>query len=297
MKRNGKMFLALALVLALTASLFSAAFAETYTQFKDRLLETPRILFQHKKAGLKLGDLPVYTAPTLKGLRMAKGRAKIDTDRELFMAGKTSDGWLLVRYDPGNGTIRTGYIPPQYVRKVKAGKLNYLVDIPVVAAEQIPVTDDPIGGRNFFYTLQQGENFSILGKYTYHGSWWYIECTVDGKTARGFIDRVGSRILPGSSVEDNLNQTPFTLEDLRAPSTSPYGQEKIGDVTIVGSDRSARKLVHREADKNSTQTTVVYPTLVYPYYATRTGTNGHTWYYIYVEEDSIWGWIDGDMVR
>ena len=297
MKRNGKMFLALALVLALTASLFSAAFAETYTQFKDRLLETPRILFQHKKAGLKLGDLPVYTAPTLKGLRMAKGRAKIDTDRELYMAGKTSDGWLLVRYDPGNGTIRTGYIPPQYVRKVKAGKLNYLVDIPVVAAEQIPVTDDPIGGRNFFYTLQQGENFSILGKYTYHGSWWYIECTVDGKTARGFIDRVGSRILPGSSVEDNLNQTPFTLEDLRAPSTSPYGQEKIGDVTIVGSDRSARKLVHREADKNSTQTTVVYPTLVYPYYATRTGTNGHTWYYIYVEEDSIWGWIDGDMVR
>lgn len=297
MKRNGKMFLALALVLALTASLFSAAFAETYTQFKDRLLETPRILFQHKKAGLKLGDLPVYTAPTLKGLRMANRRAKIDTDRELYMAGKTSDGWLLVRYDPGNGTIRTGYIPPQYVRKVKAGKLNYLVDIPVVAAEQIPVTDDPIGGRNFFYTLQQGENFSILGKYTYHGSWWYVECTVDGKTARGFIDRVGSKILPGSSVEDNLNQTPFTLEDLRAPSTSPYGQEKIGDVTIVGSDRSARKLVHREADKNSTQTTVVYPTLVYPYYATRTGTNGHTWYYIYVEEDSIWGWIDGDMVR
>lgn len=297
MRRNGKMFLALMLVLALTASLFSAAFAETYTQFKDRVLETPRILFQHKKAGLKLGDLPVYTAPTLKGLRMAKGRAKIDTDRELFMAGKTSDGWLLVRYDPGNGTIRTGYIPPQYVRKVKAGKLNYLVDIPVVAAEQIPVTDDPIGGRNFFYTLQQGENFSILGKYTYHGSWWYIECTVDGKTARGFIDRVGSRILPGSSVEDNLNQTPFTLEDLRAPSTSPYGQEKIGDVTIAGSDRSTRKLVYRDADKKSTQTTVVYPTLVYPYYATRTGTNGHMWYYIYVEEDSIWGWIDSEVVR
>lgn len=297
MRRNGKMFLALMLVLALTASLFSAAFAETYTQFKGRVLETPRILFQHKKAGLKLGDLPVYTAPTLKGLRMAKGRAKIDTDRELFMAGKTSDGWLLVRYDPGNGTIRTGYIPPQYVRKVKAGKLNYLVDIPVVAAEQIPVTDDPIGGRNFFYTLQQGENFSILGKYTYHGSWWYIECTVDGKTARGFIDRVGSRILPGSSVEDNLNQTPFTLEDLRAPSTSPYGQEKIGDVTIAGSDRSTRKLVYRDADKKSTQTTVVYPTLVYPYYATRTGTNGHMWYYIYVEEDSIWGWIDSEVVR
>ena len=301
MKRNGKMFLALMLVLALTASLFSAAFAETYTQFKDRVLETPRILFQHKKAGLKLGDLPVYTAPTLKGLRMAKGRAKIDTDRELFMAGKTSDGWLLVRYDPGNGTIRTGYIPPQYVRKVKAGKLNYLVDIPVVAAEQIPVTDDPIGGRNFFYTLQQGENFSILGKYTYHGQRAEREGSdqyagdQEGRHVRQLESE--SRILPGSSVEDNLNQTPFTLEDLRAPSTSPYGQEKIGDVTIAGSDRSTRKLVYRDADKKSTQTTVVYPTLVYPYYATRIGTNGHMWYYIYVEEDSIWGWIDSEVVR
>ena len=297
MKRNAKVFLALVLVLALTASLFSTAFADTYTQFKDKLLETPRILFQHKKAGLKLGDLPVFTAPSQKALRMAKGRAKIDTDREVYVGGKTADGWLLVRYDPGNGTIRTGYIPPQYVRKVKASKLNYFVDIPVVAGSMINVTDDPIGGRNFFYTLQQGESFEILAKYTYNGTWWYIECTVDGKRARGFIDRQGSKILPGSYVEDNLNQEPVTLENLGSPSISPYGQSKVGDIVIAGSDKSSRKLVYKDASKKSTQTTVVYPTCTYAYYETKTGTNGHLWYYIYVEEDSIWGWVDSEYVR
>jgi len=298
MKKQAKIFVALVLVLALTASLFSAAFAETYTQFKDKLLEAPRILFQHKKTGLKLGDLPVYTAPTPNALRMANSRAKIDTDRDFYMAGKTPDGWLMVRYDPGNGTIRTGYIPPQYVRKVKAGKLNYFVNIPVVAGSQINVTDDPIGGRNFFHSIQQGESFTILAKYTYNGTWWYIECTVDGgKPARGFIDRQGSKILPGSNVDDNLNQEPVTLENIGAPSKSPYGQEKIGDIIIAGTDKSSRKLVYKDASKKSTQITVVYPTVSYPYYGTTTGRNGHTWYYVYVEEDSMWGWVDSEFVR
>ena len=288
-------------VLVLTL-LATAAYAEggkiTYTEWKDQLLSLQAFTFKQHKNGIGLGDCPVYTAPSKKALRLANNRQAVDTDQELYEAGKTEDGWLLVRYDNGK-YIRTGYIPADKVKTFKSdfslrGKFG---NVSAAAAGPIQVTDDPIKGKNIFATIGEGEHFTILAKYTYKNvNWWYIECTTEGKTARGFIDRSTSALAPGADVEDYENQMPVTLETLGTPSISPMNTAQAGEIIVNGNKGDERKNVRSDADANSKQLTVVYPARTYPYYAEKTGTNGSTWYYIFVEEDTKWGWVAGNLV-
>lgn len=286
----------LVLVLFGAAVLCSCACAEngaiTVTEWKDQLLEAQRFTFAQHKDGIGYGDVPVYTAPSEKALRFANNRQACDTNKELYEAGYCEEGWLLVRYDPGNGRIRVGYIAPQYIKgfKSKMGKRTFDY-IPVVAGGPIQVWDNPLKSGTPFAEFSAGESFAVLGKYTYHGNWWYIECTAEGKTARGFIDREISALSPGSNVADSTDQAPVTLQTLGTPSKSPLGTEQIGTVTVNGNKGDERKQVHQDADPQSKQVTVAYPTQQYPCYAEKTGTDGKTFYYIFVEEDSTWGWL------
>lgn len=270
----------------------------TYAQWKDRVLNLQRIMFIQHKKGIGLGDCPVYTAPSRQALRFANNRQAVDTEKELYEAGKTEDGWLLVRYDPGNGKIRTGYIPPDKVSGFKSSfsltvKFDY---IPVIAANEIEVTDDPITGKNIFVTITEGESFILLAKYTYNGNWWYIECTIDGKTARGFVDRDVASFYPGNDVADNLSQEPVSLNNIGFPSVSPMNSKQIGEIVINGKEGDTRKNAHKDADADSDKLTVVYPARIYPYYAMRSDSEGNKWFYIFVEEDTIWGWVNGNLV-
>lgn len=297
-----KVVLSVMILTLLSAMFLFPAGAEdrqmTYTEWKDRVLNLQRFTFSHHKNGIGLGDCPVYTAPSKKALRFANNRQAVDTNKELYEAGKTEDGWLLVRYDTGNGRIRTGYIPPEKVSKFKSGfSLRGKFDaVPVVAADVIEVTDDPITGKNIFATFTEGESFTLLAKYTYHGNWWYIECTVDGKTARGFIDREASDFYPGGDVADSTDRGPVNIGNIGAPSVSPAGAKQIGEIVINGKAGETRKNVHKGANLNSDNLTVVYPARTYPYYDIKTGSNGSKWYYVFVEEDTMWGWVAGELV-
>ena len=295
--RYNKWRLTAVILLFLSALAFSApACGEnrqmTYTEWKDRILNLQRIMFNHHQKGIGLGDCPVYTAPSKKALRFANNRQAVDTNKEIYEAGKTEDGWLLVRYDPGNGKIRTGYIPPEKVSKFKSGSsLKGKFDcIPVIAADRIEVTDDPITGKNIFATLSRNDSFLLLAKYTYHGNWWYIECTVDGKTARGFIDREESFFYPGEDIADSMYQASVNLENLGMPSFSPLNTRQMGKIEVNG-EKQTRKSVYREAGEASGKLTAVYPGRTYPYYAVKTDSKGSKWYYIFVEEDTLWGWV------
>ena len=73
----------------------------TFTEWKDRLLNVQSFKFQQHKSGIGFGDCPVYTAPSEKALRFANNRQACDTNAELYEAGRTEDGWLLVRYETG----------------------------------------------------------------------------------------------------------------------------------------------------------------------------------------------------
>lgn len=268
----------------------------TFTEWKDRLLNVQSFKFQQHKSGIGFGDCPVYTAPSEKALRFANNRQACDTNAELYEAGRTEDGWLLVRYETGNGKIRVGYIPPKYIKGFKSGmSIKNFDDLSAVAAGAIQVTDNPIKNGTPFATLPAGENFRILAKYTYHGNWWYIECTVDGKTARGFIDRNQSAFLPGNDVDSQPGQSPVQLQTIGAPSKSPAGSGQSGQIRIKGNAGDERKRVHQSADPNSKWVSVVYPTRTYPCYGSAAGTAGSIWYYIFVEEDSAWGWVASEL--
>ena len=300
MRRIAQWSVLLVLAVLCAAVLFTPAAAEgsgkTYTEWKDELLSLRRFTFQRHKEGIGLGDCPVYTAPSKDALRMANGRAAVDTNKDFYEGGKTEEGWLLIRYEPKSGITRVGYIPPSYLKNFKSPmSARGFGNVSAVAANTIQVTDNPVqADGNVFATLNEGESFRIVGKYTYHGNWWYIECTAEGKIARGFISRDKSSFYPGADVQDNMNQVPLTMDTLGTPSISPTGNQQIGEIVIKGTTGDERKRVHRDPGLDSKQVTVVYPTRHYPCYGTE-DLNGKPWYYIFVEEDSVWGWVTSEV--
>ena len=165
-----------------------------------------------------------------------------------------------------------------------------------VAAGTIPVTDNPVKDGEAFTELNEGDSFTILGKYVYTGNWWYIECTAKGKTARGFIPRETAAFYPGEDVADNLHQAPVTLETLGAPEKSPLETELMGYVVVNGKEGGDRKRVRGDATSDSKWLTSVYPGRRYPCYGIKTGERRKDWYYVFVEEDSVWGYVLGGFV-
>lgn len=267
--------------------------ASSETDFRMRLLNLPDYKFRIHKEGIGYGNCPVYSAPYNDAFRAAGGKAVCDTDAEISEAGYDAGGWLLIRYELSNGGYRVGYIPPNYVKGFKTDMpLPRFDPVPVIAADIISVCDNPGKSGTVFARLDAGEEFGILSKYTYSGDWWYIECTVDGKRARGYIDRNSSSFFDGSDNPCGLVVT--GVDSLGTPPVSPMGTEQIGVVTVTSEKRIN---VRQKADTASRQVTVAYPGIGYPCYGVQTGTNGGDWYYIWVETDSAWGWVYSGLGR
>lgn len=262
----------------------------------DRLRKVPDFKFWNHESGIGYGNCPVYTAPSEDAFRCANGKASVYTNSYMSEAGYIN-GWLLVRYETNNGGVRVGYIPPRYVNgfQSKMGRPQFDY-IPVTASGTIVVTDNPLLPGSSFARLDSGESFHILAKYTYYGNWWYIECMVDGQVARGFVDRDSSSFVlgagnTGSASGGRTAGTAVTLQTLGNPSVSPLGTAQDGEVLIDSGSTGDRKIVRQRPDPNSAQVSVVYPGRRYPCYAIQMGTTGKEWYYIWVEEDSTWGWV------
>ena len=239
--------------------------------------------FHHYEYGIGYGSCPVYTAPSKNAFRCANGKASCDTNADMYIGGFDVTGWLMVRYETNGGGVRVGYIPPEYVRgfttSIDRLKFSYIEQ---TAVNTITVTDNPLMPNSSFATLSRGETYHILGKYTYYGNWWYIECEVDGQVARGFINRDTTAVNTGNGNYST---------DLGNPSYSPLGTKQIGTVTVQGDGR----IVRQNAGSEYEMVARVGNYEKYPAYASKTGTNGSTWYYIYV--DGVWGWISSKMVR
>ena len=189
-----------------------------------------------------------------------------------------------------------GYIPPKYTRAkgFKSSMAQKKFDnLSAVAADAIEVTDNPLKAGTSFWTLNAGDAFRLLAKYTYNGNWWYIEFTADGQEARGFIDRTASFFRPGDDVEGAADMEAMNLASLGMPDKSPADTEQIGEIRINGTEKDERKRVHKDSNLDSKWISVVYPTRTYPCYGTKE-TKQRTFYYIFVEEDSAWGWVVSD---
>ena len=288
------------LVILLVAWLVPAALAEddqpavyTMTPDQEALAEQLRTLqdfkFSIHKDGIGLGTLPVYSAPSEYSYRNGDGKAACNTDEKMREAGFVS-GWLMVCYETSKGYMRVGYIPRQYVKEYKSGTRTF-ESIPVTVAQPVSVTDDPISGNTPFATLYPGDSVSVLAKYTYNGNWYYIEFSTAGQLARGFVDRNSFWYWPGAGISADSAVPPLTLATLGNPAISPRGTTQVGEVLIQGGSNGERKNVRKEPDPSSDQITVVYPGRTYACYGEAEGYAGITWYYVWIEEDSEFGWV------
>ena len=255
------------------------------SELAERLRKIVSFKFWNFEDGIGYGNCPVYTAPSENAYRCANGKASCSTDSSMGEAGFVS-GWLMVRYNTNNGGERVGYIPPRYVEGYQAKMRTPAFDyIPAVAADTLYVTDNTKLSGSAFAVLDPGETFYFLAKYTYFTDWWYIECTVDGRVARGFIDRAGARFFLGDGSGE-----PLTFETLGNPPVSPLGTAQTGTVTVEYGN-GERKMVRKDANPNTDVVSAVYPERTYPCYAAKRGSTGKDWYYIWVEQDSVFGWV------
>ena len=249
------------------------------SQEVSALLEVPDFKFHVRSEGIGEGVFPVYTAPSEDSLRLADGRANCTVDVEISVAGYV-DGCLMVRYEIRDGKARVGYIMKNYSRGLKAdvGNLQF-ASIPVKLAEAADITDNPRSNHTPFGTLPADTEITVLGKYTYTGNWWYIETTVDGKTARGFINRGTAAIeVDGRVYHGNA--------ELGIPEKSPMNTAKSGTVTVTNPDAT---IVHSEPDPDKKMVARVFQGDTFPCYGIATGSTKKEWYYIWI--DGVWGWI------
>ena len=136
-------------------------------------------------------SLPVYSAPSASAWRGAQGKASVSTNGAIYAAGWES-GWLLLMYETNNGSVRVGYVNAKSIRG-GVPMDDYLTfsyaGATVTAA--CTLTDDPARTGTAIATLQPGARVTWLTRFYNHSAWDYVEVSISGKTARGFI-RAGS---------------------------------------------------------------------------------------------------------
>lgn len=187
--KKGLCFLALVILIIAVTSGASAGTSIGGSQATSAATEIPEFLFYNMEDGIGCGVCPVYTAPSLNAYRCNDGKATCATDSPLYICGFNDERWLMVRYSTNDGGTRVGYIPPRYVTDFETWHKLTFSYVKTTADTALYVTDNPLDNYSAFALLDAGETYYVLGDYNYHGDWWYIECTVDGQVARGFIEK------------------------------------------------------------------------------------------------------------
>ncbi len=136
-------------------------------------------------------SLPVYSAPSKSAWRGANGKASVSTNGAIYAAGWES-GWLLLMYETNNGSIRVGYVSQSSIRGGVGmdRNLSFSYDTATVT-QRCTLTDDPARTGSAIAELNPGTQVTWLTRFYNNSAWDYVEVTVKGKPARGFI-RAGS---------------------------------------------------------------------------------------------------------
>ena len=147
----------------------------------------------------------VYSAPDVKSIRGASGKAKVSTNDWVQVFGREGS-WLMVQYDVKDSFYRIGYISDKAIPVgMTVSELN-LTNTASMTREAVSVTDDPLGGQGTLVDLPAESRVTRLGSM---GDWSYIEGTQDGKLFRGFVP---SGSLTDSTVVLSLEEAIRVLE-------------------------------------------------------------------------------------
>lgn len=135
--------------------------------------------------------LAVYSAPDDDSWRGASGKATVSTNGAIYAAGWDGD-WLLIMYETNQGSVRVGYVDGNAVRGgIPVDDSLYFAHDPATVLTTCTLTDDPARTGTAITTLQPGAQVTYLTRYYNDNAWDYVETTVGGQTARGFV-RAGS---------------------------------------------------------------------------------------------------------
>ncbi len=133
-----------------------------------------------------------YTGPGTHYLRAGNGKAQYGGGGEARVFGYEGN-WLLLGYQTGAGLYRIGYFEKKYLDNmtVKSDsyalrKLNFEYRNAKITAK-CDITDDPVLKYTPFATLDKGTSCKYLASYGH--DWAYIEVSVNGQKARGFVPK------------------------------------------------------------------------------------------------------------
>jgi hypothetical protein len=128
----------------------------------------------------------VYSAPGSSSYRGANGKACVSTNGPVYVAGWDGN-WLLVMYDTNSGGVRVGYIRKSDISgSISASDLT-LDNTARTLSRSATLTDDPVTGSTDIAQLSSGTQVTYLASYNNGTNWAYVETTVGGQIARGFI--------------------------------------------------------------------------------------------------------------
>lgn len=149
--------------------------------------------------------LDVYSAPNERSWRGASGKATASTNGAIYAAGWEGD-WLLIMYETNGGSVRVGYINGN---KVRGGvpvetSLHFDRDAATVTVG-CSLTDDPARNGTSIASLQPGTQVTWLTRFYNQSAWDYVEVSVQGKVARGFVPAGSLNINHGSDPLESLS--------------------------------------------------------------------------------------------
>ena len=161
-----------------------------------------------KTIGAKKGaKLPVFSAPFDGAWRGAKGKAALSTAEGFRLLGAAQDGqWLMVEYGVDRNARRVGWIrTPEGTDGDSLFEYTWLPHrLLCRVTRSVSFTDDPRGGKREVRKIAAGEEVIAMFSLESKGTLWaYVETTVDGKPAWGFVPLDALEELPLSALEGN----------------------------------------------------------------------------------------------
>ena len=149
-------------------------------------VDTPRgFSFVKLKANQKLA---VYSAPSADAYRANNGKALCNTNGAVYALG-WDGGWMLMLYEANLANqYRVGYVNGAKIKGTRPNLEQLVWDRSSCQVQQnTSLTDDPALTGRPMATLPAGTWVTYLTTMYNTEAWDYIETTVEGKTARGFV--------------------------------------------------------------------------------------------------------------
>ena len=150
--------------------------------------------------------LPVYSAPSSYAFRANNGKALCNTNGPVYALGWDS-GWMLMLYEANYaGQYRVGYVDGGKIR----GNIPSLPQLswdrsPCEVLTAADLTDDPAMTGRAMTRLPAGTQVIYLTTMFNSEAWDYIETTINGQTARGFVPAGTLSVTGTDETEDAGN--------------------------------------------------------------------------------------------